>query len=61
MPSEEFRLGYPACRALIEQRLSEPAPGRIQLLCGPRQVQATTRREFLLDGPPGTHTNARAG
>jgi predicted AAA+ superfamily ATPase len=29
-------------RALLEQRLDEPAPGRIQLVTGPRQVGKTT-------------------
>ena len=33
-------------RALLVQRLSEPAPGRIQLITGPRQVGKTT---LLLD------------
>src|SRR5688500_13620682 len=30
------------CLSLLEQRLVEPAPGRIQLLTGPRQVGKTT-------------------
>ncbi len=46
MSSEEFRRNYPACRDLLRQRIAEPAPGRIQLLTGPRQVGKTT---LLLD------------
>jgi len=38
----EFRLGYAECLALLRARLAEPAPGRIQLLAGPRQVGKTT-------------------
>jgi hypothetical protein len=41
-----FALGYAACRDLLARRLREPAPGRIQLLTGPRQVGKTT---LLLD------------
>lgn len=37
-----FRLSYPECRARLRARLAEPAPGRIQLLGGPRQVGKTT-------------------
>ncbi len=37
-----MRLDYPACRRLLAQRLQEPAPARIQLLAGPRQVGKTT-------------------
>jgi len=37
-----FRLGYGACRDLLLRRLAEPAPGRVQLLSGPRQVGKTT-------------------
>jgi len=36
------RLGYGDCLRLLEDRLREPAPGRIQLLTGPRQVGKTT-------------------
>ncbi len=39
---EEYRLSYAQCRELLAQRLAEPAPGRIQLLAGPRQVGKTT-------------------
>jgi len=42
MASEDFRLGYHECRDVLIQRLGEPAPGRIQLLSGPRQVGKTT-------------------
>jgi predicted AAA+ superfamily ATPase len=42
MSSEAFRQGYVECRALLSKRLAEPAPGRIQLLSGPRQVGKTT-------------------
>jgi len=42
MSETEFRLGYPACRDVLARRLAEPAPGRIQLLAGPRQVGKTT-------------------
>jgi uncharacterized protein len=33
---------YVVCRQLLLERLHEPAPGRIQLLTGPRQVGKTT-------------------
>jgi predicted AAA+ superfamily ATPase len=46
MTESHFRLGYRACRALLEQRLAEPAPAHVQLLTGPRQVGKTT---LLLD------------
>jgi predicted AAA+ superfamily ATPase len=42
MSVEEFRLSYHACRTLLVERLRAPAPGRIQLLSGPRQVGKTT-------------------
>jgi predicted AAA+ superfamily ATPase len=42
MISEPFRRSYVECRELLLQRLAEPAPGRIQLLAGPRQVGKTT-------------------
>jgi predicted AAA+ superfamily ATPase len=38
----EFPNGYTTCRKTLLQRLEEPAPGRIQLLTGPRQVGKTT-------------------
>ncbi len=42
MTDRDFRRSYLECRALLSQRLAEPAPGRIQLLTGPRQVGKTT-------------------
>jgi predicted AAA+ superfamily ATPase len=42
MATEDFRLGYHGCREVLAKRLAEPAPGRIQLLAGPRQVGKTT-------------------
>lgn len=42
MSTEDFRLDYHACRDTLVRRLGEPAPGRIQLLAGPRQVGKTT-------------------
>src|ERR1700687_4769844 len=38
----EFTSDYAPCRDLILTRIKEPAPGRIQLLTGPRQVGKTT-------------------
>ena len=37
-----FCQSYVECREVLSQRLAEPAPGRIQLLAGPRQVGKTT-------------------
>ena len=42
MKQDPFFLGYHACKELLLSRLAEPAPGRIQLLAGPRQVGKTT-------------------
>jgi predicted AAA+ superfamily ATPase len=42
MSDDGFRLSYAECRALLRKRLAEDAPGRIQLLSGPRQVGKTT-------------------
>jgi predicted AAA+ superfamily ATPase len=42
MIGEEFRLPYHECLKLLAERIGEAAPGRIQLLCGPRQVGKTT-------------------
>jgi len=42
MTDSFFRRDYAACRRLLTERLAEPAPGRIQLLSGPRQVGKTT-------------------
>ena len=38
----DFTNDYVPCRDLLLKRLREPAPGRIQLLTGPRQVGKTT-------------------
>ena len=42
MTDKGYRLSYSECRATLLHRLNEPAPGRIQLLSGPRQVGKTT-------------------
>jgi hypothetical protein len=42
MTSPESRMDLPRAREILAQRLAEPAPGRIQLLAGPRQVGKTT-------------------
>lgn len=42
MKSKAFLLSYAVCRDTLERRLAEAAPGRIQLLAGPRQVGKTT-------------------
>ena len=42
MIDKEFKLDYFECRQVLLQRLQEPAPGRIQILTGPRQVGKTT-------------------
>jgi uncharacterized protein len=42
MLSERYLLGFQEARDLLVQRLAEPAPSRIQLLAGPRQVGKTT-------------------
>jgi len=42
MSEDPYRLDYEGCRGLLADRLEEPAPGRIQLLAGPRQVGKTT-------------------
>lgn len=66
MFTHDFRLDFDSCRRLLRERLREPAPGRIQLLSGPRQVGKTTllldlAREFegaalyfAVDGPENT-------
>jgi hypothetical protein len=46
MSSEDYRLSFHEARDALAKRLTEPAPGRIQLLAGPRQVGKTT---LLLD------------
>lgn len=42
MSSEDYRLTFTKARDVLGRRLAEPAPGRIQLLAGPRQVGKTT-------------------
>lgn len=42
MLDETFLLSFPECLATLLKRLREPAPSRIQLLVGPRQVGKTT-------------------
>ena len=42
MISPDMKLSYIECRRILKERLAEPAPGRIQLLSGPRQVGKTT-------------------
>jgi predicted AAA+ superfamily ATPase len=42
MIDSKYLLDYSGCRRLLLERLREPAPGRIQLLTGPRQVGKTT-------------------
>ncbi len=42
MSYRDFRLSYRECRDVLAKRLTEAAPGRIQLLAGPRQVGKTT-------------------
>jgi len=42
MTNARFRLSYRQCKELLVKRLAEPAPGRIQILTGPRQVGKTT-------------------
>lgn len=42
MSSENYRRSFHEARDVLARRLAEPAPGRIQLLAGPRQVGKTT-------------------
>lgn len=49
MSSELYHLSYHECRDLLAERLAEPAPTRIQLLSGPRQVGKTTLLLELAD------------
>ncbi|MGH2771914.1 MAG: ATP-binding protein [Actinomycetota bacterium] len=64
MIQTSFRLTYPEALRALSDRLTEPAPGRIQLVSGPRQVGKTTlllelqkrfkgpaAAYFALDGP----------
>jgi len=50
MSNGTFRLGYAEVRDELARRLSEPAPGRIQLLAGPRQMGKTTLLLELVEG-----------
>jgi predicted AAA+ superfamily ATPase len=38
----EYCIDFADCRRILDRRLEEPAPGRVQLLTGPRQVGKTT-------------------
>ncbi|HSN90149.1 MAG TPA: ATP-binding protein [Anaeromyxobacteraceae bacterium] len=60
MIEDAFRLDYVACRDVLAERLAEPAPGRIQLLAGPRQVGKTTLLLELADriGPGAVYAAA---
>lgn len=49
MTAGGFRLSYHECREALTKRLAEPAPGRIQLVSGPRQVGKTTLLLELCD------------
>ena len=42
MVDKTYMLDYGGCQDLLRSRLNEPAPGRIQILTGPRQVGKTT-------------------
>lgn len=42
MSEKSFYLDYPSLVETLKKRILEPAPGRIQLICGPRQVGKTT-------------------
>jgi predicted AAA+ superfamily ATPase len=55
-----LRLSYLECRDRLARRLAEPAPGRIQLLSGPRQVGKTTLLLELAErlGPAGLYAAA---
>jgi predicted AAA+ superfamily ATPase len=50
MIGEPYRLDFGACKDALGRRLAEPAPGRIQLLAGPRQVGKTTLLHELAAG-----------
>lgn len=50
MISSGYRLSYQECRELLARRVAEPAPARIQLLTGPRQVGKTTLLLELASG-----------
>jgi predicted AAA+ superfamily ATPase len=50
MSSEGYRLSFHEAREVLARRLAEPAPGRIQLLAGPRQVGKTTLLLEIAEG-----------
>jgi uncharacterized protein len=60
MNDTSFRLDFPACRRLLLARVAEPAPQRIQLLVGPRQVGKTTLLTAIADslGPAALYAAA---
>jgi len=62
MDESAFRLGYRDCLETLARRVAEPAPGRIQLLSGPRQVGKTTLLLELAErlGRAGTYVAADA-
>jgi predicted AAA+ superfamily ATPase len=45
----EIILDYEGCRDALGERIAENAPGRVQMLCGPRQVGKTTLLLELAD------------
>jgi predicted AAA+ superfamily ATPase len=49
MAESEYRLSYRECRETLLARVAEKAPGRMQLLSGPRQVGKTTLLLELAD------------
>jgi hypothetical protein len=62
MSDSSFRLAFDECRGLLQRRLAEPAPGRVQLVTGPRQVGKTTLLLELADrvGPGAVYAAADA-
>jgi AAA+ ATPase superfamily predicted ATPase len=60
MGGNEYRLSYHECREVLRARLADRAPGRIQLLSGPRQVGKTTLLLELADGASGSAIYAAA-
>ena len=46
---DELRFTFDECRSELRRRLAEPAPGRIQVVTGPRQVGKTTLLLGLAD------------
>jgi hypothetical protein len=60
MDSDARQSGFVECRDVLLARLAEPAPGRIQLLSGPRQVGKTTLLLELAKRHPQTAIYAAA-